>query len=167
MDNCRSRGDHNGMTATSGPAFRLRLARPSDLDTLLALETATFTSDLLSRRRMRHWIGARNGVFVVAVDAADTVVGYGLAVSRRDSDSARFYSLAIAARARGLGLGTRLLRDLQRRCRQAGFTRVHLEVAVDNQAAIALYTRLGFETLRRIPRFYEDGQDAWRMQKTL
>lgn len=160
------------MPANSDSAFRLRgihlrPAQPSDLDALLALEYATFTSDLLSRRRMRHWIGADNGIFVVAVDKSGSLAGYGLVFTRRDSDSARAYSLAIAKSARGQGLGARLFRELEKRCRKAGFARMHLEVAHGNTAAIGLYEKLGYAKVRSIPEFYEDGKDAWRMEKAL
>lgn len=155
------------MTANSDSVFRLRPAQLSDLDALLALENATFTSDLLNRRRLRHWIGADNGIFVVAVDKSGALVGSALAFTRRDSDSARAYSLAIAKQARGQGLGARLIRELERRSRKAGFARIHLEVAVDNRPAVALYTKLGFTLVRRIPKYYEDGKDAWRMTKAL
>jgi ribosomal-protein-alanine acetyltransferase len=145
----------------------LRLARAADLEALLALENATFTSDLLSRRRMRHWISATHGVFVVAVDESAALAGYGLVFTRRDSDSARAYSLAIAKAARGQGLGTRLLREMEKRSRKAGAARMHLEVAHDNRGAIALYEKLGYRRVRAIPQYYEDGGDAWRMEKAL
>ncbi len=155
------------MLPKSPSAFRLRPAAPSDLDALLALENATFTSDLLSRRRMRHWISAENGLFVVAVDKSGVLAGYCLAFTRRDSDSVRAYSLAIAASARGQGLGTLLFRDMEKRCRKAGFARIHLEVAHGNQVALGLYEKLGYFRVRSIREFYEDGKDAWRMEKVL
>lgn len=155
------------MTVNSAPDFRLRPARLSDLDALLALENTTFTSDLLSRRRMRHWIGAGNGIFVVAVDKSDSLAGYGLVFTRADSDSARIYSLAIASSARGQGLGGRVVHELEKRCRRAGFARIHLEVAHGNAAALGLYEKLGYRRARSMPEFYEDGTDAWRMEKAL
>lgn len=155
------------MPAKSPHAFHLRSARLSDLDALLALENATFTSDLLSRRRMRHWIGAENGIFIVAVDASDGLAGYGLVFTRRDSHSARLYSLALAPSARGQGLGARIVAELESRARRAGFTHMHLEVAQANQPALGLYEKLGYARVRALPRFYEDGTDAWRMEKAL
>jgi ribosomal protein S18 acetylase RimI-like enzyme len=155
------------MSVKTPHAFHLRPARLPDLDALLALECATFTSDLLSRRRMRHWIGAQNGIFIVAADASDSVAGYGLVFTRRDSRSARLYSLALAPAARGLGLGAELVRELEARARRAGFTHLHLEVAQANAPALALYGKLGYVRLRALPGFYEDGTDAWRMEKRL
>src|SRR5690606_22779290 len=123
---------------------------PSDLDALLALENATFTSDLLSRRRMRHWIGASNGIFVVAVDASDALAGYGLVFTRRDSHSARIYSLALAPSARGQGLGARIVAELESRARRAGKRHMHLEVAQANTPALGLYEKLGYARVRAL-----------------
>jgi ribosomal protein S18 acetylase RimI-like enzyme len=154
------------MPKISPSAVRIRRAVPSDLEALLALENATFTSDLLSRRRMRHWIGAGNGVLMVAT-SGDTLAGYCLAFIRRASPLARIYSLAIAPSARGQGLGIRLVRAVETACRKASCTRIHLEVAHGNKAALALYDKLGYVHARNLPGFYEDGQDAWRMEKAL
>ena len=44
---------------------------------------------------------------------------------------------------------------------------MHLEVAHNNKAAIALYEKLGYAHVRSLPQFYEDGKDAWRMEKAL
>ena len=116
---------------------------------------------------MRHWIGADNGIFIVAVDASGTLAGYGLVFTRRSSLSARIYSLALAAPARGQGLGARLVLAMEARARKAGFQRMHLEVAHSNKAAIGLYEKLGYVRVRNLRAFYEDGTDAWRMEKEL
>lgn len=153
-------------------AFRIRRARPADLDDLLALEHASFTTDLLSRERMRHWIGAPNGILLVAeaTGAAKRtfgsgVLGYVLVFTRRDSRIARIYSLAVAASTRGQGLGRRLLLGAARTSRELGCSAMKLEVAVRNAAAIGLYEKLGFVTVARLPRYYENGEHALRMLK--
>jgi ribosomal protein S18 acetylase RimI-like enzyme len=44
---------------------------------------------------------------------------------------------------------------------------MRLEVRVDNERAIALYRRRGYEVQGRTDDFYEDHSDAWRMRKRL
>ena len=44
---------------------------------------------------------------------------------------------------------------------------VELEVAVDNQAAVALYHQLGFDVVRQIKGFYSDGRNAYKMRYNL
>jgi len=153
--------------STAKPATpRLRRATLTDLDSLFALENASFSSDKLSRARLRHWIQAAHGILLVAVDGS-TLLGAALTFTRRDSPAARLYSIAIAEAARGQGLGTRLLRRTEQEARKAGFKSMRLEVAVGNTHAIALYHKLGYVTFGHKRGFYEDGQDAVRMQKAL
>lgn len=74
----------------------------------------------------------------------------GFALSRVIVDEAELLSLALDREVRGQGLSEKLLRRHAQRLRQAGAMRLHLEVAVDNAPALALYRRLGFvETGRR------------------
>ena len=51
---------------------------------------------------------------------------------------------------RGRGLGTRLLLRSLEGFREAGVSRVHLEVTAENQGAIRLYRRLGFITVKTV-----------------
>jgi putative acetyltransferase len=52
--------------------------------------------------------------------------------------------VAIFPEARGRGLGIDMLREAIRLCRDKGFTRIELTVAVENTRAIRLYEKLGF-----------------------
>jgi len=148
-------------------AFQIRQASPADLSALLQLEEASFSSDRLSRRRLRHWIGAANGSLLVAVDPAGTLLGSCLLLTRRNSRKARLYSIATAANARGRGLGAALLREAEQQARNRDCTQMFLEVAEDNRAALALYQREGYTQTGFLPHFYEDGRDALRLTKQI
>jgi ribosomal protein S18 acetylase RimI-like enzyme len=54
------------------------------------------------------------------------------------------YGLAVDAQHRGTGIGRDLLRRVCRQAHDAGVTRMHLEVEVNNDRALGLYTSLGF-----------------------
>lgn len=148
-------------------SFCIRKACPGDLSALLELEQASFSSDLLSRRRLRHWIGADNGILLVAVGASGTVLGSCLVITRCNSRKARLYSIATAANARGRGLGAALLREAEQQARNRDCTQMFLEVAEDNRAALALYQREGYTQTGFLPHFYEDGRDALRLTKQI
>ncbi|TAN05935.1 MAG: N-acetyltransferase [Rhodanobacteraceae bacterium] len=146
--------------------IRIRRASAADLDALVALEQATFTSDRISRRQWRRHISNANASLRVHgtrghVDAA------ALVFYRRHSSHARLYSLAVAADARGAGLGGRLLGAAEAAARAHGCSGMRLEVRVDNATAIALYTRHGYVRIARLPGYYEDGGDGWRFGKAL
>lgn len=77
------------------------------------------------------------------------------------------YSIAVADKARGLGVGYRLLKQaealaVKRRCK-----RMRLEVRQDNSSAIRLYERNGYQRFGDYAHYYEDGMHAWRYEKEL
>ena len=61
------------------------------------------------------------------------------------ADEAELLALAIDGEVQGCGLGKALLGAVLDEMRANGCTRCHLEVRRSNEAAIALYTGLGFE----------------------
>lgn len=154
------------MPNTSSAPVRIRLATMSDLDALLALENASFTGDKISARRMKHWITADNAILLVASRSGE-LIGSCLALTRTDSSALRFYSLAVSKEARGQGLGGKLLRKGELLAAERGCHSARLEVSAANVAAIGLYQKLGYQVFGRKIAYYEDGQDAIRMQKLL
>ncbi len=144
----------------------LRVVRDADLDALCALEKASFKTDRLSRRRLKHWIGARNRVFLVACLQGE-LVAYGLVLLHRGTRLARLYSLAVARAARGRGIGADLMQALEQQASDQGRLYMRLEVAEDNHGAIALYQNMGYVTFGTYENYYEDHQRALRMQKRI
>ena len=147
-------------------ACSIRPATLADLDALLALERAAFTSDHLSRRQYRRHLHSPTAAVLAAVDRGG-LLGKVVAFFRRNSDIARLYSIAVNARARGRGVGEALLHAVEKESRARGCRRLHLEVRQDNAGAIRLYERLGYRRFAARAGFYEDGADAWRYEKTL
>jgi len=145
-------------------SYRIRRARLADLEALVALEQASFTTDHLSRRQYRHHLANPRGKVVVAVDASG-LLGKALVFFRRGSDIARLYSIAVAQTARGRGIGEALLAAAEREARSRGCRCLRLEVRQDNVAAMRLYERRGYRRFGAYHGFYEDGADAWRYEK--
>ena len=144
----------------------IREATLEDLDALYAIEVECFATDRLSRRRMKHWIQAQNRVLLVAHNSSG-LVAYGLALLHRGTRLARLYSIAVTAAGRGTGLGTRLLKALETAAAEKGRLFMRLEVARDNESAIALYKNHGYQIFDTYEDYYEDHRDALRMQKRI
>lgn len=144
----------------------IRQARPEDEDALYRLEVASFPGDRLSRRRIRHWLHADNRVFLVA-ERDNQVIAYCLVLLHKGTRLARLYSIAIAASARGQGLARTLLETAENHASDQGRLFMRLEVAQNNSAAIALYQRMGYQQFGTFSDYYEDHQDALRMQKRI
>ncbi len=78
----------------------------------------------------------------------------GFLLWRRAADEAEIVTLAVRPEARRRGLGGRLLDRVLDRARDQGVARLFLEVAHDNDAALALYASRGFEQAGGRPAYY-------------
>jgi ribosomal protein S18 acetylase RimI-like enzyme len=138
-----------------------------DLDALVALENAVFTTDILSRRSFRHFLAAPNSSLIVAEDSGK-LAGYALVLYPPRSKLARLYSIAVAPHIASRGIGPLLLAAAEaaaarRRRRRA----MRLEVHEHNTRAIGRYEKSGYRLFGRLHRYYDDGGDALRFEKPL
>lgn len=84
----------------------------------------------------------------------------GFVLARVAADEAEILTLAVVPGQRRRGLASSLLRAALAQATAAGAIAMLLEVAVDNQAALALYARLGFVEVGRRRNYYRTGVDA-------
>lgn len=145
---------------------RVRRAVPADLDALVALEQASFAGDRLSRAQYRRHLRS-DSAQVLAATHDGRLLGSAVLFFRRHGTSARLYSIATAAQARGRGVGAALLAAAEATAHTRGCRVLRLEVRIDNAAAIGLYERSGYRRGKRLPHYYEDGADGWRYEKSL
>ncbi|MEZ0166982.1 GNAT family N-acetyltransferase [Kineococcus sp. LSe6-4] len=122
------------------PRTRLRPATSDDLSVLADLLTAAF-----GQAPVHLEAGfADGGTLVVEHDGA--VVG--TLRRQRDGRSAGIYGFAVAPGFQGRGIGRDVLRRVSRRSFTEGATSVRLEVAVENDRALGLYTSVGFSRVQ-------------------
>lgn len=100
----------------------------------------------------------------IVCESRDGIAGFLLGVIERAYE-ARILILAVDERARGRGIGARLVGLFEERFEHRAIRRINLEVRVSNETAIKLYEKLGFEKRKILPRYYADGEDAYLMTK--
>lgn len=151
--------------------MRIQTAKLSHLEALLKIENSVFLSDHLGRRSFRALIQSSTAQVFVLVPEQQTplqnLAGYAIVLSRKNSHWLRLYSLAIAPEYQGQGLSRRLMRHVIAAAQQVNAQGMRLEVNTHNQAAYNLYLQFGFEPLKLLPFYYQDGSDAYRMQLIL
>ena len=137
----------------------------ADLPRLIELETALFGPGAWSAGMIAEEL-AGPGRWYVGAEADGRLVGY--AGLWFDGDITQVMTIGVDAAAQRAGIGAALLEALIARSRELGAEAVLLEVRVDNEAAIALYHRAGFEMLGRRRRYYQpEDVDAWTMRLVL
>ncbi len=144
----------------------IRLARPEDLPAICAIEEKSFAHPW-PEELLAAYLGEKGCLVLVAEERE--VIGFLIACCERSGGRAVFHvhDLATAPESRRQGVATALLEDLIRSAIAARVSSLRLEVRPQNEAALRFYARHGFETIRRIYRYYEDGGDALRMELDL
>ena len=143
-------------------SFTVRRLRVSDLDRILVIESASFGRSAYDRNLFAEYFNKSRGLFLVA-ERSGRVCGYALACISRGS--AELVSIAVEPAVRRRGAASALMESLLRRVRRRGAAGLWLTVRTNNRAAHLFYAKYGFERTRRVPRYYEDGADGWRMVK--
>jgi ribosomal-protein-alanine N-acetyltransferase len=132
---------------------RIRTAGEADLDAVMALEQAAFPASAWERATMRAEIASEWGRYIVAVDDEGRALGYaGLRAVGVEGD---VQTIAVAADARGRGIGRALLAELLAEAGRRGVRELFLEVRADNDVARRLYASVGFAEIGVRPRYYQ------------
>lgn len=146
-------------------SLTLRGLTDADLDDLVAMEQELFGPGAWSRQSLAEEI-AGPGRWYVGAESEGALVGY--AGLWFDGDDAQVMTVGTRPQAQGRGVGRLLLDALIDRARELHAGAMFLEVRVDNDPALALYRRAGFEQIGLRKRYYQpENVDAWTMRKDL
>lgn len=149
-----------GNPPREGPPVELRIAGAADLAVLLPLVRAYHAfegvemQDTVRLAALSPLLAPDNplgrlwllGVSDRVVGYLALCFGYSIEFGGRDAFVDEFF---IEAPARGKGLGTRALREVQRCAAALGIVALHLEVAAANDTAKRLYAQAGFRPRER------------------
>lgn len=137
----------------------LRLARPEDLDRLMALVSAFHSEEGIEQDDQKRRTalnplleGIPHGcVYLIGPGRAPlgyVILTFGWSVEFGGMD-AFVDEIYIRPAVRGRGIATEVLLELPKALAGAGLTALHLEVDRTNEAAQKLYLRTGFKTRER------------------
>jgi len=94
----------------------------------------------------------------------DRIVGFIAGDPRRQDGHTIIVTIAVDPDYQRRGIGERLLREVEAR---SVLPRLQLMVRKSNLPALHLYRKLNYAIVETWPRYYEDGEDAYVMEKTL
>jgi ribosomal protein S18 acetylase RimI-like enzyme len=145
----------------------IRRATLDDIPELLRIENAVFDTNRFTERNFQHLLARARGITLVDTERGVHLQGYAMALYHRGTSLARLYSMAVAPRAHRRGIGSRLLAAIEEAIASRGCAYMRLEVRVDNTGAQRFYEQAGYRRFAVSSRYYEDGVDAYRMEKSL
>jgi len=145
----------------------LRLARKGDAYWMAALSRDFIEHGLrwrYDREQVLRAIASREINAAVADDGRHRL-GFGIMEYRQDT--AHLVLLGVRPDHQGRGLGSALVRWLEKPALVAGIQVVRVEVRADNPRGIAFYEKLGYRERARVPGYYDGRVDALRLDRDL
>ncbi|WP_028609381.1 ribosomal protein S18-alanine N-acetyltransferase [Paenibacillus harenae] len=128
----------------------------ADVPSIVAIEQQAFTCPWSTEAFINE---LTNNLFAryMVMELGGEIIGYG--GMWIIMDEAHVTNIAVLSGYRGLGLGNRLLLELQRTAVFYGAAKMTLEVRVSNEIAQNLYRKHGFEPSGIRPRYYSDNDE--------
>ena len=143
------------------PEIMIRRMRLEDVDAVTEIERATFARPW-SRESFRQEMERNKAARYLVALRDGRIVGY--AGAWIILDESHITNIAVAEEERGKGIGRRLTEALMQYISNLGAAYATLEVRVSNERAQNLYKSLGFVSVGKRKRYYEDnGEDAYLM----
>jgi ribosomal-protein-alanine N-acetyltransferase len=167
------------------PAFALRAYKPADFETLYVIDQACYPRGIAySRRTLRSFLGEPDASCLVAepdtaADAAGATGAHkpvpalagreiaGFLIAEAAGAQAHIITIDVQAKYRRGGVGSLLLREMERQLHGRGIRRITLETATSNQAAVAFWQRHGYRNEGLLRGYYLGRLDAYWMVKQL
>ena len=133
-------------------------------DYLLSCPDEQSVDDEHEARSLAETERSDNEVELVAVVDGKIVGSAGVAAvgSRRKVLHRARFGISILKEYWGMGIGRMLMESCIDCARRAGYTQLELEVVADNQRAVSLYRRAGFEEYGRNPRGYRSAASGYQ-----
>jgi [ribosomal protein S18]-alanine N-acetyltransferase len=146
----------------------LRPMHRDDVGACLALEKVLYPMDAWSLGQfIEELVGVPATRHYVVIAEGDDIVGYAGLMCPFVGADGDIQTLSVSPAHQGQGLGQLLLDDLVAEAIKRQAPSLFLEVRVDNEAALGLYQKNGFEITGRRRNYYGPGVDATTMRKVL
>lgn len=144
--------------------MEVRKATLADMPELLKVEEICFGIEKFSPETVKAFV-VRDDAFVVIAEEGAEALGSAMCMFSREQGEGRVASVAVLPQFRNQGIGHRLLTECEKQFSGEALLRFSLEVDVENEPAISLYTTKGYEITGMIKDFYGLGRDAYMMVK--
>ncbi len=144
--------------------LRLRVFSPSDIGSIQHI-VKTSMKEVYPDSMFLEIHNLWGSGFVVSEYSGQTV-GF-IASIESGPKTARILVIAVLEPFRRQGIGSALMRAFTNECGLRGISNIELEVRQSNKPAIAFYLKHGYQIIDVITGFYKDGEDGYKMWKTL
>lgn len=147
--------------------YEISLLTERQKDEVMRLNNRCFEAgESYTRHTFEFLLNDPNTISYRVIGSGSELVAFIFLMLSQDG-SAHVTTIGVAPEHRRRGLAQKLLTHSERALRIRGISTLMLEVRVSNVIAQQLYRKLGYVTLQRLERYYNDGEDGFLMMKPL
>jgi len=118
-----------------------------EMNIALDIKNVSEKASSILERQLKELIKSENtAVFATRIDGK--LAGYAIVVI--EGDVADFWDLVVKKEYRNLGIGTTLIKTVEKFAKERGCVAIKLDVNIENQNAIRLYEKLGYKKISYI-----------------
>jgi ribosomal-protein-alanine N-acetyltransferase len=138
-----------------------------DIDRLLRLNLRCFKQgENYTRHTFNYLLTQPQSLGLMAETTSGEMAGFVLLMNNPDG-AAHITTVGVAPEHRRRGIARRLIEATEVLLRNKSVSTVVLEVRVSNTAAQELYAQAGYSIVKRMTRYYHNGEDGYLMVKPL
>jgi ribosomal-protein-alanine N-acetyltransferase len=146
----------------------VRNASLKDLERLYKIERECFAHEAFSKEQITYFLKAPNAINLIAQINGETA-GFitGLIEQHGNLTIGHIYTIDVAPKYRRMGVGLKLLKEIEKDFIKKGAEACFLEVRINNLAARKLYQKQGYTELEKLSNYYAKGIHGIRLKKKL
>ena len=141
---------------------QIRLFQPTDMFSVIKLASNTLT-EIYGSNLFNYFYETFPNLFIVA-EKNHKIIGFIIGITTANNNS-KILMLAVNKQNRKQKIGTDLIKKFEKQILHYNIDNIELEVRTDNIIAQKFYEKHGFKIVNKIPKFYQDGKNAYTMRK--
>ncbi|MEM2943972.1 MAG: GNAT family N-acetyltransferase [Methanomassiliicoccales archaeon] len=149
----------------NGLHIKVKEASVANINEIESIEKLCFSPEERFDRSLLEAILRNRNFITFIAEVEGSVAGYATMHFSRVSIDSMIVSIAVFPRFRRKGVGTALMRALEKKSVKMGSTRIVLQVNTRNAGALYFYEKLGFYQKCILRDYYGPGIDAFLMEK--
>jgi ribosomal-protein-alanine acetyltransferase len=144
--------------------YTIRKFKPTDMFAVIKLASETLTEQYNPSLFNYFYENYPKGFIITEI--RHKIIGFIIGI-KLNNEIAKILMLSIAKPYRRKKIGSQLLNQFLKNIKSENITNIELEVRIDNKKAIQFYQKHGFEIVKKITHFYQDGKSAFTMKKII
>ncbi len=147
--------------------YEIKTLTIKDIDSLMRLNLRCFKKgENYTKYTFNYLLTQPQSLGRAAVTPTNDMVGFVLVMNNADG-AAHITTVGVAPEHRRRGVAAILIENMEKTLRKKGVSTVVLEVRVGNTAAQDLYLSRNYTLVKRMKRYYHNGEDGFLMMKSL